>query len=104
MNLGEELGNVSKACKIMRYSQDTFCRYQEAMDKDGVEALFEKNRRKPNLKNRVDEATEQAVVDFAFEEPAVGVIKSRDELRTNGVFISPFGVRSVWARHDLEVV
>jgi len=103
LNLAEELGNVSKACKIMGYSRDTFYRYQEAMDKGGVEALFEKNRRKPNLKNRVDEVTEQAIVDFAFEEPAMGATRASNELRKRGVFISPFGVRSVWTRHDLEV-
>jgi ACT domain-containing protein len=29
LNLAEELGNVSKACKIMGFSRDTFYRYQE---------------------------------------------------------------------------
>lgn len=29
LNLAEELGNVSKACKIMGVSRDTFYRYQK---------------------------------------------------------------------------
>jgi len=29
LNLAEELGNVSKACKIMGLSRGTFYRYQE---------------------------------------------------------------------------
>lgn len=29
LNLAEELGNVSKACKIMGFLRDTFYRYQE---------------------------------------------------------------------------
>ncbi len=29
LNLAEELNNVSKACKIMGVSRDTFYRYQE---------------------------------------------------------------------------
>ena len=29
LNLAEELGNVSKACKVMGVSRDTFYRYQE---------------------------------------------------------------------------
>ena len=49
----------------MGFSRDTFYRYQAARDVGGVEALFEVSRRKPNLKNRVEEATEQAVVEFA---------------------------------------
>ena len=61
LNLAEELGNVSKACKVMGLSRDTFYRYKSAVDEGGVEALLETTRRKPNLANRVDEATEQAV-------------------------------------------
>jgi molybdenum-dependent DNA-binding transcriptional regulator ModE len=38
LNLAEELGNVSQACRIMGLSRDTFYRYKEAMDNGGVEA------------------------------------------------------------------
>lgn len=58
LNLAEELGNVSKACKLMGFSRDTFYRYKEAMDEGGVEALLDKNRRIPNRKNRIDEHVE----------------------------------------------
>ena len=102
LNLAEELGNVSKACKVMGFSRDTFYRYKAAMESGGVDALFEKNRRKPNLKNRTDEKTESAVVAMAFEQPAYGQIRVSNELRKRGTFISASGVRSVWLRHDLE--
>ena len=72
LNLAAELGNISKACRMMGFSRDTFYRYQTARDAGGVEALFELGRKKPNLKNRVDEATEQAVIDFAMAFPAYG--------------------------------
>ena len=49
LNLAEELGNVSKACQVMGMSRDTFYRYKSAVDDGGVEALFERTRRKPNL-------------------------------------------------------
>ena len=58
LNLAEELGNVSKACRIMGLSRDTFYRYQNAVEHGGVEVLIDRGRRKPNLKNRVDEQTE----------------------------------------------
>ena len=32
LNLAEELSNVSKACKIMGVSRNTFYRYQEAVE------------------------------------------------------------------------
>jgi transposase InsO family protein len=101
LNLAAELGNISKACRIMGFSRDTFYRYQTARDAGGVEGLFEVSRKKPNLKNRVEEATEQAVIDFAVAFPAHGQVRVSNELRKEGVFVSPSGVRSIWLRHDL---
>ena len=101
LNLAAELGNISKACKIMGFSRDTFYRYQAARDAGGVEALFEVSRRKPNLKNRVEEAIEDAVTAFAIDFPAYGQTRASNKLRKQGVFVSPSGVRSIWMRHDL---
>ena len=101
LNLAAELGNISKACKMMGFSPDTFYRYQAARDAGGVEALFEVSRRKPNLKNRVEEAIEVAVTAFAIDFPAYGQTRASNELRKQGVFVSPSGVRSIWMRHDL---
>lgn len=101
LNLAAELGNISKACKMMGFSRDTFYRYQAARDAGGVEALFEVSRRKPNLKNRVEEAIEAAVTAFAIDFPAYGQTRASNELRKQGVFVSPSGVRSIWMRHDL---
>ena len=57
LNLATELGNVSRACKVMGLSRDTFYRYQSAMEAGGVDAVIDANRRKPNHKNRIEEAT-----------------------------------------------
>lgn len=101
LNLAEELGHVSKACKIMGYSRDTFYRYKSAVESGGVEALLDKSRKQPNVKNRVDEATESAVIAFAIEWPAYGQLRASNELRKQGIFVSPSGVRSIWLRHEL---
>ena len=101
LNLADELGNISKACKMMGVSRDTFYRYKEAASDGGVEALLDRNRRVPNHKNRVDPSIEQLVVDYAIEEPAHGQVQVSNELRKRGVFVSPSGVRSIWLRNDL---
>jgi transposase InsO family protein len=102
LNLAEELGNISKACKVMGFSRETFYRYHRAVSEGGVEALVEKTRRKPNFENRVDEATETAVIGMAIEFPAYGQVRASNELRKKDIFISASGVRSVWLRSDLE--
>ena len=101
LNLAQELGNVSKACKMMGFSRDTFYRYKDAVEDGGVQALFDANRRVPNHQNRVDSAIEQIVVDYAIEEPAHGQTRTSNELRKRGTFVSPSGVRSIWLRHGL---
>lgn len=101
LNLATELGNVSKACRIMGLSRDTFYRYQTAVESGGVQALFDQSRRKPNLKNRIDEASSARVLAYAVEQPAHGQVRVSNELRKLGVFVSPSGVRSIWLRHGL---
>ena len=101
LNLADELGNISKACKTMGVSRDTFYRYRDAVNDGGVDALIDQSRRVPNLKNRVDPVVEQAVLDYAVEDPAHGQARVSNELRKKGIFVSPSGVRSIWLRHDL---
>jgi hypothetical protein len=101
LNLAEELQNISKACKIMGVSRDTFYRYQELVETNGLEALINQDRRVANFKNRVDEATEQAVVAYAVEYPAHGQHRTSNELRKSGIYVSGSGVRSIWLRHQL---
>jgi transposase InsO family protein len=102
LELAKSLGNISQACKIMGYSRESFYIYKELYEKGGAVALQDISRRKPCPKNRVEEHIEKTVLAFAIEKPAYGQLRVSNELRKQGIFISPGGVRGVWIRHELE--
>lgn len=103
LQLAEELGNVSKACKVMGYHRDTFYEVRRAFQVGGVAALVEERRgpRNPHP-NRVAPEIEQKILDYALSLPTHGPQRVSNELRLAGTEVSPSGVRGVWMRHGIE--
>jgi hypothetical protein len=76
LELAKELGNVSRACKVISYSRDSFYRFKELYDKGGELALQEISCRK----NRTPIAIEQAVAALAIRHPASGQVRISEAL------------------------
>jgi hypothetical protein len=103
LGLSQQLFNVSKACKIMGYSRDSFYRFKELYEQCGALALREISRRKAILKNRIDTTIEEQVVALAIENPALGQERVSNELNKKGFSVSAGGVRIIWLGHNLRI-
>lgn len=103
LKLAEELGNVSKASKLMGFHRDSFYEIRRAFQIGGVDALLEQKRgpRNPHP-NRVSPEIEERILAYALERPTHGPQRVANELRLQGHSVSSSGVRGVWLRHNIE--
>jgi len=103
LQLAEELGNVSRACKLMGYHRDTFYEVRRAFQVGGVAALVEEKRgpRNPHP-NRVAPEIEEKILNYALSCPTHGPQRVSNELRLSGIEVSSSGVRGMWLRHSIE--
>lgn len=88
----------------MGYSRDTFYRFKTLYEQGGEAALHELSSKKPIIKNRVSPEIEQAVIDLAIANPALGQLRASHALKQKGMLVSSSGVRSIWLRNDLETM
>ena len=102
LELAQELGNVSKACKIVGYSRQQFYEIRRNYQTFGAAGLVDrvKGPKGPHP-NRLPVEIEQAILDHALAHPTHGPNRVAHELALRGIQVSAGGVRGVWSRHDL---
>lgn len=102
LELAQEMNNVSKACQLIGYSRQQFYEIRRNYQTYGSQGLID---RLPGPKgphpNRVDEQTEQAILDYSLQFPTHGPLRVAQQLVLQGIQVSSGGVRGVWSRHKL---
>jgi transposase InsO family protein len=102
LELAHELGNVSKACKIMGYSRQQFYEIRRNFQTYGADGLIDRlpGARGPHP-NRVSDEIEKAILDYCLTHPTEGCLSVAHNLNLQEVTVSSSGVRGVWSRHNL---
>ena len=103
LELAEELGNVSKACKLVGYSRQQFYEIRRNYQTYGAQGLLDKlpGAKNPHP-NRVSERIEKAILDYSLKNPSHGCVRVSQQLSLMGIQVSSGGVRGVWQRNKLE--
>jgi hypothetical protein len=85
LEFAHEIGNVSKACKIMGYSRQQFYEIRRNYQTYGADGLVD---RLPGTKgyhpNRVTAEVEKADLDFCLAEPTKGCLAVAQHLNLQG--------------------
>lgn len=102
LQLAQELGNVSRACRIMGYSRQQFYEIRRNYQTYGAEGLIDHlpGPRNPHP-NRVEPEVEKAILAHCLAHPTHGAQRVADELLLQETQVSAGGVRGVWSRHGL---
>jgi transposase-like protein len=66
--LAEERG-VSEACRLMSVHRSTYHRWKRAVDRQGLEMLRPRERRRRVMRNQLSLLVEQRIVAFALGHP-----------------------------------
>ena len=96
LQLGEEFGKASKACRIMGYFRDTLYKVRWAFQVCGVVLQVEQKRSAKSLHpNHAAREIEEHVLARCPERPTYGAQRVANELRVQNVDVSSSGVRGV---------
>ena len=102
LELAQDLGNLSKACRIVGFSRQQFYEIRRNYRTFGAEGLADKMRGpKGPHPNRLAAEIEQAILDHALEHPTHCPMRVARTLFLKGLQVSAGGVRGVWSQHDL---
>lgn len=101
LELAVELGSVSAACRQIGVSRTKFYEWKRLADTYGLEALWPKDRRKPQEPNATPTHVIEELLTLAVLEPTIGCRQYADRLADRGWKISKTTVQKHLVDHGL---
>ena len=102
LELANDLGNVSEACRRIGYSREHFYEIRRNYQAFGSEGLLDKTRGPKNPHpNRATEEQEKAVLEYCLEYPVHGALRVSQQLILRNIHIGVGAIRGIWIRHNM---
>ena len=101
LELAVELGNISLACRQMGISRTRYYQWRRAADCYGLEALWPKDRRRPQQPNETPTHVVADLLTIAVVEPTLGCRQYADRLFELGYEIGKTTVQRILVDHGL---
>jgi transposase InsO family protein len=97
--------SVSEGCRVFGVHRSTYYRWKKQVDRQGLEMLRPRERRRPAMPNQVPPHLEERIVAFALGHPGLGPKRLAAQLmrpECGGFELSPNGIWKVLCRHGLN--
>lgn len=96
---------VTNACRVFGVHRSTYYRWKHEVERQGLEMLRPRERRRPVMPNQLSLLVEERIVAFSLGHPGFGPRRIAAQLRRpewGGLVVSPNGVWKALLRHGLN--
>jgi transposase InsO family protein len=101
LQVAERIRNVSEACRRHSISRSQFYEYKRAFQERGFDGLMDRPPIPKNFPNETPADVKEKIIALSLKHPAWGQVRLSDQLRLEGIFVSPGTVRNIWIKEDL---
>lgn len=101
LQVAERIRNVSEACRRHSISRSQFYEYKRAFQERGFDGLMDRPPIPKSFPNETPVDVKEKVIALSLKHPAWGQVRLSDQLRLEGIFVSPGTVRNIWIKEDL---
>ncbi len=102
LQVAERIRNVSDACRRHSVSRSQFYEYKRAFQERGFDGLMDRPPIPKSFQNETPGDVKEKIIALSLKHPAWGPVKISDQLRLEGIAVSPSTVRNLWIKENLR--
>ena len=102
LQVAERIRNVSEACRRLGVSRSQFYEYKRAFQEQGLDGLIDRLPIPRSFPNETPPEIREKILALSLLHPAWGPLRLSDQLRLEGITVSPSTVRNLWLKEGME--